>query len=61
LDDARNSAPEAKPEEGENIEVMLFEIPSLLHSMEQLAERDGLVIDAKCFSLALGMSMNSKI
>lgn len=56
LDDPRNANPTAQQEEGENIELVVLPIASLLQSMETLAERDGLCIDAKCYSFALGMS-----
>lgn len=56
MKDARNANPKHAQEDGENIEILLFPIARLLEEMEALADRDGLVIDAKCYSLALGLS-----
>lgn len=61
LDDARNACPSPMQEEGENIEIVILPIAGLLQAMEDLAKRESLSIDAKCYSLALGLSLGSKM
>lgn len=56
MTDPRNIQPKHDQQDGEDIEIFRFPIAGLLEAMEQMAERDGLLIDAKCYSLALGMS-----
>lgn len=55
MQDPRNMNPKHAQEDGENIEILVLPIASMIDEMEKLADRDGLLIDAKCYSLALGM------
>ena len=60
LDLEVNQNVKQEPDEGECIEVILVEISKLMETMQKLAKEHNLAIDAKCYSLAMGMSMGRK-
>ncbi len=57
LGDQRNARPRQRQEDCEAIEVLRVPMAGLLRSLDRLAQQHNCVVDAKCYSLALGMSL----
>ena len=57
LADPRNAAPRQRLDAGEAIAVLRVPEAGLLGTLERLARDTGCRVDAKCYALALGMSL----